>query len=109
MEPPVFSAAALPYGYYGELLEYTEYTLAGVHAVPGFTPRQQPRGPLVVPGQYTAELRVGGQTLRGTLTVELDPRVAAFAGGLADQLDLAQRISRGCSEFRRFLPGRKVA
>ncbi len=85
---------ALPYGYYGKLLEYTEYTLAD-HAVPGFTPRQQPRGPLVVPGQYTEELRVGGQTLRHTLTVELDPRVAASQADLADQLDLALRISRG--------------
>ena len=85
---------SLPYGYGGKLLEYTEYTLAD-HAIPGLTPRVQPRGPLVVPGKYTAELKVGGQTLRQPLTVELDPRVHASPADLSDQLDLAQRISRG--------------
>ena len=45
----------LPYGYYGNLLEYMEYTLAD-HAIAGLTPREQPRGPLVVPGKYTVEL-----------------------------------------------------
>ncbi|MGB8065845.1 MAG: hypothetical protein WCF26_28430 [Candidatus Sulfotelmatobacter sp.] len=89
--PPPFS---LPYGYYGKLLEYTEYTLAD-HAVPGLTPRLQPRGPLVLPGEYTIELRVGGQSLRQPLTVELDPRVHASPADLSDQLDLAQRITRG--------------
>ncbi len=86
--PPPLS---LPYGYYGKLLEYTEYTLAD-HAIPGLTPRLQPRGP---PGKYTAELRFGGQTLRQPLTVELDPRVHASATDLSDELGLAQRISRG--------------
>ena len=85
---------SLPYGYYGKLLEYTEYTLAD-HAVPGLTPRLQPRGPLVLPGKYNVELRVGGQTLRQPLTVELDPRVHASPADLADQLDLAQQITRG--------------
>src|SRR3984893_2938524 len=85
---------SLPYGYYGKLLEYTEYTLAD-HAIPGLTPRLQPRGPLVLPGTYTIELRVGGQTLRQPLTLELDPRVHASPADLLDQLDLAKRISRG--------------
>jgi photosystem II stability/assembly factor-like uncharacterized protein len=89
--PPPLS---LPYGYYGELLEYTEYTLAD-HAVPGLTPRVQPRGPLVLPGKYTIELRAGGQTMRQPLTVDLDPRVQASQVDLSDQLDLAQRIRRG--------------
>ncbi|HEX8800586.1 MAG TPA: hypothetical protein VF772_18340, partial [Terriglobales bacterium] len=89
--PPPLS---LPYGYWGKLLEYTEYTLAD-HAVPGLTPHVQPRGPLVLPGKYTAELRIDGQTLRQPLTVELDPRVHASRADLADQLDLAERISRG--------------
>src|SRR3984957_4267775 len=89
--PPPLS---LPYGYYDELLEYTEYTLAD-HAVPGLTPRVQPRGPLVLPGKYTIELRVGGQTMRQPLTVELDPRVQASPVDLSDQLDLAERIRRG--------------
>jgi hypothetical protein len=85
---------SLPYGYYGKLLEYTEYTLAD-HAVPSLTPRLQPRGPLVVPGTYTVELQVGGQSSRQPLTVELDPRVHASPTDLSDQLDLAKRISRG--------------
>jgi hypothetical protein len=85
---------SLPYGYYGKLLEYIEYTLAD-HAVPGLTPRLQPRGALVLPGNYTVELRVGGQTLRQALTVELDPRVHASPADLSDQLELAQEISRG--------------
>jgi photosystem II stability/assembly factor-like uncharacterized protein len=86
--------AALPYSYYGELLEYTEYTLAD-HAVPGLTPRQQPRGPLVVPGKYTAELTAGGKTLKQALTVELDPRVHASQEDLVQQRDLALQIVRG--------------
>jgi photosystem II stability/assembly factor-like uncharacterized protein len=89
--PPPLS---LPYGYSGKLLEYSEYTLAD-HAVPGLTPRLQPRGPLVLPGKYTIELRVGGQSLRQPLTVELDPRVHASSADLSEQVDLAQRITRG--------------
>jgi photosystem II stability/assembly factor-like uncharacterized protein len=86
--------ASLPYGYDGRLLEYAEYTLAD-HAVPGQTPRQQPRGPLVAPGKYTVELRAGGDTLRQPLVVELDPRVTATHSDLVAQLELAHRISRG--------------
>ncbi|MGA2904056.1 MAG: glycoside hydrolase [Candidatus Korobacteraceae bacterium] len=84
----------LPYGYYGNLLGYTEYTLAD-HAVPGLTPRLQPQGPLVVPGKYTVELRYAGQTLRHPLTIELDPRVRASQSDLEAQRDLALDASRG--------------
>ena len=86
--------ATLPYSYYGELLEYSEYTLAD-HAVPGLTPREQPRGPLVAPGKYVAELRYGGKTLRQNLTVVLDPRVHASQQDLVEQRDLALEIVRG--------------
>jgi hypothetical protein len=85
---------ALPYGYYGKLLEYTEYTLAD-HAVPGLTPRSQARGPLVLPGKYTVELHVGDQSFRQPLTVELDPRAHASPADLSEQLGLAQRVTRG--------------
>jgi hypothetical protein len=84
----------LPYGYYGELLGYTEYTMAD-HAVPGLTPRSQPQGPFVVPGNYTVELRYAGQTLRQTLTIELDSRVQASQAALVAQRDLALAITRG--------------
>ena len=88
------SPPTLPYGYFGQLLEYTEYTLAD-HAVPGQTPRVQPQGPLVVPGKYTVELRAGDQTVRQTMTLELDPRVHASQSDLVEQRDLALQVSRG--------------
>ena len=110
--------ASLPYGYDGKLLEYAEYTLAD-HAVPGLTPRQQPRGPLVAPGKYTAELRVDGHVLRQPLVVELDPRVTAAPADLTAQLELAQRIALGMTassevyyqvaEMRKALTGRSDA
>jgi hypothetical protein len=86
--------AALPYSYYGELLQYSEYTLAD-HAIPGLTPRQQPRGPLVAPGKYTVELRYGGKTLRQPLVISMDPRVHASEEDLLAQSDLALAIVRG--------------
>jgi photosystem II stability/assembly factor-like uncharacterized protein len=84
----------LPYGYYGALLGYTEYTLAD-HAVPGLTPRQQPQGPLAAPGKYRAELRYAGQTLQQPLTLELDPRVRVSQADLVEQRDVALQASRG--------------
>ncbi len=84
----------LPYGYYGELLEYTEYTLAD-HAVPGLTPREQPRGPLVVPGKYTVELTYAGKTYKQPLTIAPDPRIHASQADLVEQRDVALMASRG--------------
>ncbi len=89
--PPPLS---LPFSYYGNLLEYTEYTLAD-HAIPFNTPRQQPQGALIVPGKYTVELYAAGRKLRQTLTVKPDPRVHSAESDLRDQLDLAQQIERG--------------
>jgi photosystem II stability/assembly factor-like uncharacterized protein len=84
----------LPYGYNGELLGYTEYTLAD-HAVPELTPREQPQGPLVVPGRYTLEMTRGSQKLRQELTVGLDPRLHVAQSDLVAQRDLALQVSRG--------------
>ncbi len=94
MEPAISASATLPYGYYGALLGYTEYTLAD-HAVPADTPRQQPQGPLAVPGKYRVELRYAGQTLQQPLTLELDPRVRASQSDLVEQRDVALQASRG--------------
>jgi hypothetical protein len=88
------SPRILPASYYGPILEYTEYTLAD-HAIPHETPRQQPQGPLVVPGRYTVELTAGGSTVKQALTVELDPRVHATPADLEAQLALARRILGG--------------
>jgi photosystem II stability/assembly factor-like uncharacterized protein len=84
----------LPYGYYGNLLEYTEYTLAD-HAIAGLTPREQPRGPLVVPGKYTVELGYAGKTYKQTLTVVPDPRIHASQSDLVEQRDVALQATRG--------------
>jgi photosystem II stability/assembly factor-like uncharacterized protein len=90
--PPV----SLPYGYYGNLIEYTEYTLAD-HAIPERTPRQQPQGPLVVPGTYTVQLSGAGASYSQKLTVTLDPRLKVSSADLQQQLDLEQQIARGMS------------
>ncbi len=88
------SPKALPASYYGPILQYTEYTLAD-HAIPHETPRQQPQGPLVVPGNYTVELAVDGQTYRQPLNVKLDPRVHASNEDLEVQLVQARRLVSG--------------
>lgn len=88
------SPRILPASYYGPILEYTEYTLAD-HAIPYETPRQQPQGPLVVPGHYTVEFTAGGHTIKQPLTVQLDPRVHATQADLEAQLALARRLLKG--------------
>jgi len=82
----------LPYGYFGGRLDYIEYTLAE-HAIPGETPRVQPPGPLVVPGEYQIALTVGGKTYSQPLLVTLDPRVRATQADLVHQLGLEKAIS----------------
>ncbi len=88
----------LPYSYYGNFLDYIEYTLAD-HAIPYETPRVQPQGPLAVPGIYTAVLTVAGQKYEQTFKVTIDPRVKTTAtqADLDDQLAWAQKATRGLS------------
>ena len=82
----------LPFGYFGGLLDFVEYTLAD-HAIPGRTPRDQPEGALALPGTYTVELSAGGRTDRKTLVVKPDPRVRASAVDLEAQFALAARVT----------------
>ena len=84
----------LPYSYYGNILDYVEYTLAD-HAIPYETPRVQPQGPFAVPGSYIAVLTVNGQKYRQNLTVTMDPRVKATQADLDEQLAWAQKSTRG--------------
>ena len=84
----------LPYGYFGALLGYTEYTLSD-HAVPSDTPRLQPQGPLVAPGRYNLKLRYGSTFSDAVLTVEPDPRIHATQADLENQRDVALSASRG--------------
>lgn len=84
----------LPYGYFGGLLDYVEYTLSD-HAVVGETPREQTLGPLAVPGQYEVDFIGNGVLQKRTLTVELDPRVHVSQAELNDQFDAAKKIEAG--------------
>jgi photosystem II stability/assembly factor-like uncharacterized protein len=83
---------AIRYSYYGNRLDYMEYTLAD-HAIPGETPREQPIGPLVAPGEYSLVLTVGGQTYRQPLKVLPDPRVHVSQADLVQQLNTVKNIS----------------
>jgi hypothetical protein len=83
---------AMRYSYYGNTLDYIEYTLAD-HAIPDEFPRELLQGPLVVPGQYSVALIANGQTYRQPLTVTLDPRVQASQADLVKQLDAETSIA----------------
>ncbi len=87
--PPMM---AMRYSYYGNLLDYIEYT-GSDHAIPGKFPRELQPGPFVVPGKYSLVLTANGQTSRQPLTVTLDPRVQAPQGDLVEQLDVETSIS----------------
>jgi len=82
---------SLPFGFFGERLEYTEYTLPD-HAVPGETPRFQPPGPFVVPGVYELVLTVNGRSYRQKLTVDPDPRIHISAADYAAQFALSRNL-----------------
>ena len=82
---------ALPYGFFGEPLDYTEYTLPD-HAVPGGTPRFQPPGPVVPPGTYQLVLTVDGKSYPQKLHVSGDPRAHISSADFAAQFDLSRRI-----------------
>lgn len=82
----------LQYSYYGNRLDYIEYTLSD-DAIPGAFPREQPLGPYVVPSTYLLVLTVNGRTYRQTLTVTLDPRVPVSQADLVLQLDAELSIS----------------
>jgi photosystem II stability/assembly factor-like uncharacterized protein len=84
----------LPYSYYGNILDYVEYTLAD-HAIPGQTPRIQPQGPIAAPGKYTAALTANGRAVRQAFTVTMDPRVHVSQADLEEQLTLALNTIRG--------------
>ncbi len=66
-----------------------EYPIAAIY---GNTPRL-PRGPLVLPGRYTVELTVAGQSYSQPLTVVMDPRVKTSAAELEQQLSLSLRLA----------------
>lgn len=89
-EPP----PSLQYSYYGQPLEYLEYTLSD-HAIPGETPREQVLGPLVPPGQYEIALNANGQTVRQSLTIVPDPRVHIPQSDYDAQFAASKRADSG--------------
>ena len=89
-DPP----ATLQYGYYGNLLDYVEYTISG-HAIPGDTPREQTVGALATPGQYEVSLIGNGVLMKQPLIVTMDPRVHVSQAELDDQFNAAMRITAG--------------
>ncbi|HXJ45627.1 MAG TPA: hypothetical protein VNK47_03060 [Candidatus Dormibacteraeota bacterium] len=67
--PPI-----LAYSYYGEPIQYVEYTLT-INSVPGQTPLKQMLGPLAVPGKYELTLIDGASRSTQSLIVQPDPRI----------------------------------
>ncbi|MFZ0644623.1 MAG: hypothetical protein WAM25_15805, partial [Candidatus Acidiferrales bacterium] len=51
-----------------------------------------PEGPLVLPGEYDVTLKVGGQSYKSSVKVEMDPRVKVAREDLARQLALEQKV-----------------
>jgi len=88
--PPALNYGIFPAG----LQKYVQF-YGTEDAIPGVTPRMQPLGPQVVPGDYQVALTVNGQTYKQTLHVEMDPRVRASQYDLADQLHMLLRMSNG--------------
>ncbi|HYR32347.1 MAG TPA: hypothetical protein VEO93_10525, partial [Gemmatimonadales bacterium] len=62
-----------------------------ISAIYQYTPRE-PRGPFVVPGNYTVTLTAGDARSTQPLVVRMDPRVPVTAPALAQQLALANRL-----------------
>jgi hypothetical protein len=62
-----------------------------ISAIDGYTPAE-PRGPIALPGRYTARLTANGGTISRTFTVKMDPRVTTSAADLELQFDLSMRI-----------------
>lgn len=84
----------LNYGYYGEMLDYVEYTLSD-HAIPHDTPREQTLGPFIIPGEYEAVFIGNGQLVRQKFTVKEDPRVHVSQDDLVAQWKAATRVTAG--------------
>lgn len=59
---------------------------------------ERPSGPMVLPGQYTVELRVGAQALRQEIEVRPDPRIGTSREDLQSQYDLLSQIRDRLSE-----------
>ena len=68
-------------------------------AVTGDTP-SEPRGPWVMPGEYTVRLHYPGGLQQQVLTVKLDPRVKTSPEDLKKQFDLSMQCYDGAKQAR---------
>jgi len=100
----------LQYSYYGNNLDYVEYTFS-THAIVGETPREQTLGSLVVPGEYQVLLTVGDQKFAQPLAITLDPRVHVSQEDLDQQFAATLKIDTGLKSsydaFGEIVPLRK--
>ncbi|HKW01550.1 MAG TPA: hypothetical protein VJN96_17115 [Vicinamibacterales bacterium] len=87
---------SLNYGADGEPSSTTSYGIIAP-AIIGQSPRQQPIGPLALPGTYTVRLAVNGQTLTRPLTVRNDPRVPTPSADLEATLAWELSLTAGLS------------
>jgi photosystem II stability/assembly factor-like uncharacterized protein len=56
------------------------------------------RGPMAVPGRYTASLSVGGETQRGSFALKADPRISASAADLSARLTYTRQLNAAATE-----------
>jgi len=84
----------LLYSYYGNALDYVEYTLTG-NAIAGVTPREETPGPYAVPGEYQVVLTVGDQKLAQPLSLTMDPRLHISQSDLDQQFAAATKVDAG--------------
>ncbi len=87
--PPI-----LAYSYYGEPLQYVEYTLT-INSIAGQTPLKQMLGPLAVPGKYEVTLIDGASRSTQSLIVLPDPRVQLSPAAYLAQFAASQKIGAG--------------
>ncbi len=66
-----------------------DYPIAAIYRD---TPRV-PRGPWVLPGEYTVKLTAAGETHSERLTVAMDPRIRTPIADLEQQLELSLRLA----------------
>lgn len=65
-----------------------DYPIAAIYRN---TPRE-PRGPLVLPGQYTVKLTIDGRSFTEPLTLKMDPRIKRTFAELKLQFDQAMKV-----------------
>ncbi len=68
------------------------------------TPRE-PRGPLALPGVYTAKLTIGGKTFSQSFTLKMDPRIKTPPAGLLQQFTLGMQLAEDMDRAYESLQG----